>query len=85
MYTKICKYTTNYRFEFCCCVSILTGSAIHCDLTPFFRCFLSVLSFDFTPEEVVNFCNDCVLSEDKDECDVPEAFAELERGSAPKP
>jgi hypothetical protein len=35
-------------------------------------------SFDFSPEEVVKFCTDCVLSEDKDECDVPEKYHDLE-------
>jgi hypothetical protein len=34
-------------------------------------------SFDFTPEEVVKFCTDCVLSEDEEACDVPDAFYDL--------
>ena len=27
--------------------------------------------FDFSPEEVIKFCTDCVLSEDEEPCDVP--------------
>jgi hypothetical protein len=31
-------------------------------------------SFDFTPQEVMAFCEECVLSDEEDPCDVPEAF-----------
>jgi hypothetical protein len=69
-----------------CCVSRRLDLPLsipwkHYDLTdPLFRCFLSVYcSFDFSPEEVIKFCTDCVLSEDQEECDVPEAFYDLER------
>lgn len=30
--------------------------------------------FDLSPQDVLAFCNDCVLSEDKEECQVPPAF-----------
>ena len=30
--------------------------------------------FDFTPDEVMEFCTDCVLSEEEEPCDVPEKF-----------
>ena len=33
--------------------------------------------FQLSPEEVLAFCNDCVLSEEKDECDIPDAFYEF--------
>jgi hypothetical protein len=32
--------------------------------------------FHFTPEEVVKFCNDCVLGGEEDNCDIPDAFYE---------
>lgn len=30
--------------------------------------------FDLDATEVIEFCNDCVLSEDEEPCDIPEAF-----------
>ncbi|CAB9524269.1 expressed unknown protein [Seminavis robusta] len=30
--------------------------------------------FELGPEEVLSFCNECVLSENKEECDIPPAF-----------
>jgi len=33
--------------------------------------------FELSPEQVLSFCNDCVLAEDKEECDIPEAFYEF--------
>ncbi|CAB9498668.1 expressed unknown protein [Seminavis robusta] len=33
--------------------------------------------FELGPEEVLAFCNDCVLSEEKEECDIPTAFYEF--------
>lgn len=30
--------------------------------------------FDFSPQEVIEFCNECVLSEDNETCDIPDAF-----------
>ena len=32
--------------------------------------------FDFTPSEVIKFCEECVLSEEDDPCDVPDALFE---------
>jgi hypothetical protein len=32
--------------------------------------------FDMSPEEVLKFCNDCVMSESEDPCDVPDAVWE---------
>jgi hypothetical protein len=40
--------------------------------------------FDFTPEEVMSFCNDCVLATDHDadqdhqECEIPEHFYDID-------
>ena len=34
----------------------------------------SLPSFDMSPEEVLKFCEECVLSDDQDPCDVPDAF-----------
>jgi hypothetical protein len=31
-------------------------------------------SFDFTPQEVMAFCEECVLSDSEEPCNVPEAF-----------
>ena len=31
-------------------------------------------SFQLSPEDVIGFCNDCVLAEDEEPCDIPEAF-----------
>jgi len=36
-------------------------------------------SFEFSPEEVMEFCNDCVLSEDEEPCDIPDAFYDLDK------
>ena len=36
--------------------------------------------FELSPEEVLSFCNDCVLSEEKEECDIPPAFYEYGDG-----
>merc|ERR1712150_390060 len=36
--------------------------------------------FDFTPEEVLKFCTECVLSEEEEPCDVPEMFYVDENG-----
>ena len=35
-----------------------------------------VHSFDFTPEQVMEFCTDCVLATDPttEECSIPDAF-----------
>jgi hypothetical protein len=33
--------------------------------------------FDLSPQQVLAFCKECVLSEDKDECQIPEAFYEF--------
>jgi hypothetical protein len=33
--------------------------------------------FQLSPQEVLSFCNDCVLSEEKEECDIPDAFYEF--------
>lgn len=33
--------------------------------------------FQLSPDEVLAFCNDCVLSEEKEECDIPDAFYEF--------
>eukprot|EP00586_Coscinodiscus_wailesii_P019715 CAMPEP_0172512106 /NCGR_PEP_ID=MMETSP1066-20121228/241745_1 /TAXON_ID=671091 /ORGANISM="Coscinodiscus wailesii, Strain CCMP2513" /LENGTH=178 /DNA_ID=CAMNT_0013291759 /DNA_START=106 /DNA_END=642 /DNA_ORIENTATION=+ len=30
--------------------------------------------YDFSPEEVLKFCTDCVLSDAEDPCDIPESF-----------
>jgi hypothetical protein len=30
--------------------------------------------FDLTPEQVISFCTECVLSEEEEPCDVPEKF-----------
>ena len=30
--------------------------------------------FQLSPEQVLSFCNDCVLSQDKEECELPDAF-----------
>uniref|UniRef100_A0A6S8ZPR3 Uncharacterized protein n=1 Tax=Ditylum brightwellii TaxID=49249 RepID=A0A6S8ZPR3_9STRA len=30
--------------------------------------------FEMKPEDVLNFCKECVLSEDEEPCDVPESF-----------
>ncbi|GKY94866.1 hypothetical protein MPSEU_000451500 [Mayamaea pseudoterrestris] len=32
--------------------------------------------FDFSPTEVLEFCNDCVLGEGDEPCDIPESFYE---------
>jgi hypothetical protein len=32
-------------------------------------------SFNFSPKEVLEFCNECVLNEDENsECEIPETF-----------
>jgi hypothetical protein len=37
-------------------------------------------SFEFSPEEVMAFCTDCVLADDDEPCDIPDAFYdELDR------
>lgn len=33
--------------------------------------------FDFTPEEVMAFCTDCVLSNGEEPCELPEAFFDM--------
>jgi hypothetical protein len=46
--------------------------------------FLFDRSFDFSPEEVVEFCQDCVLALDSEEpCDIPEAFFGQTEGFSP--
>jgi len=40
--------------------------------------------FDFSADEVMEFCTDCVLSEEEEPCDVPEKFLD-ENFSALKP
>lgn len=30
--------------------------------------------FDFTPQQVMQFCKECVLSEDEEPCDIPDAL-----------
>ena len=39
--------------------------------------------FEFSPEEVIAFCNDCVLVDetdpDHDHCDIPDAFYDLDQ------
>lgn len=34
--------------------------------------------FEFSPEQVMEFCSDCVLSEEEEPCEIPDAFYELE-------
>ena len=34
--------------------------------------------FEFSPEEVIEFCNDCVLSDGDEPCDIPEAFYDID-------
>jgi len=41
--------------------------------------YLFSYSFDFTPEQVLSFCEECVLSEDEEPCDVPDAFYDLDQ------
>jgi hypothetical protein len=36
-------------------------------------------SFEFSPEEVIAFCTDCVLADDEEPCEIPDAFYELDR------
>ncbi|ACI65322.1 predicted protein [Phaeodactylum tricornutum CCAP 1055/1] len=40
-------------------------------------------SFSYSPQEVLEFCNDCVLSEGEEPCDIPDAFYEYESGLSP--
>ena len=30
--------------------------------------------FDMDPREVIQFCNECVLSEDEEPCDIPDSI-----------
>jgi hypothetical protein len=39
--------------------------------------------FSYSPQEVLEFCNDCVLSEGEEPCDIPDAFYEYESGLSP--
>ena len=44
--------------------------------------------FDMDPREVIKFCNECVLSEDEEPCDIPEsmfASADNDDGLNPSP
>ncbi|KAL3940609.1 MAG: hypothetical protein SGBAC_004893 [Bacillariaceae sp.] len=49
--------------QYCADRCIATG---HCDV------YEDV--FDFSPAEVLQFCTDCVLSEDEEPCDIPDGF-----------
>lgn len=39
--------------------------------------------FDMDPREVIKFCKECVLSEDEEPCDVPDAFLDDDSGLHP--
>jgi hypothetical protein len=41
--------------------------------------FLYSHSFRLSPEEVMAFCTNCVLSDDEEPCDIPEEFYNLEK------
>ena len=34
--------------------------------------------FHFSPEEVIQFCSDCVLATEEEECEIPDAFFDLD-------
>jgi hypothetical protein len=40
----------------------------------FFYLYLCQLRFHYTPEEVVAFCKNCVLSDAEEPCNIPDEF-----------
>ena len=39
--------------------------------------FLLGHSFELSPEDVVQFCSNCVMGGEEEECEIPDAFYEL--------
>mmetsp|Transcript_32948 Transcript_32948/g.96155 ORF Transcript_32948/g.96155 Transcript_32948/m.96155 type:complete len:163 (+) Transcript_32948:69-557(+) len=63
MHQKDMKLAKDDPQRYCADRCIATGN---CDVFEDF--------YHMSPEEVIKFCTDCVLSEDEGECDIPEGF-----------
>ena len=56
------------------CADISNRTLFLCNSLSFFSIHSLPRSYHMSPEEVIKFCTDCVLSEEEGECDIPEGF-----------